>query len=61
MQHFGLALIRLSQLQIIVCFQNDVVISLHIMIDLLDDVMTGRAEGDQRLAQFLCFCQRTNG
>ena len=60
MQNFGFALIRLCQLQIIVCFQNNVVIGLHIMVDLLDDIMTGRTKGNQRLSQFLCFCQCTN-
>ena len=41
--------------------QDDIRICLHIVIDLFDHIMTCGTERHQRLTQFLCLCQCTNG
>ena len=44
MNYLGLAVIFFIELQIIVCSCADVLIGEHIIVDLLENVMTGRAE-----------------
>ena len=61
MEHVGFSCVRSFQCHVVVDAKGDVFIGLHVVVDLLDDVVASGAKSHQILAVFACAYKRAYG